>query len=142
MEVIIHTLEEISQFVSQLLSYAGERKIFLFEGEIGAGKTTIIQAICHHFQVREYVTSPTYSIINEYSYKNPQTNAEKLIYHIDLYRLKSEREALDIGIEDYLDSENYCFIEWPQLINALLPSDSVKIKIEILEDSSRKILFL
>jgi len=142
MELIIKSLEELPAAVQALLQYAGNRKTLLFIGEIGAGKTTFIQQFCKHFQVQEYVTSPTYSIINEYSYKDADTNQEKLLYHMDLYRLKNEQEALDIGIEEYLDDDNYCLIEWPELINALLPEDTVKIKIEIIEDSYRKILFL
>lgn len=142
MELIIQSLEDIPAAVEQLMSYAGTRKIFLFEGEIGAGKTTFIQYFCKYFDVKDYVTSPTYSIINEYHYQDPVNQARKKIYHMDLYRLKNLQEAIEIGIEDYLFDENYCLIEWPELINDLLPSDTVKIKIEIIEDSNRKILFL
>jgi len=141
MEFNIKTIEELEALVAELLAFANGRKKMLFIGEIGAGKTTFIQAFCKHFGVREHVTSPTYSLINEYSYLDESQN-ERLIHHIDLYRLKNQQEALDIGIEDYLFDNDYCFIEWPDLVENLLPEGVVTIKIEILADSSRKILFL
>ena len=137
-EYIIANLDELPNLVELLLTYAGERKKFCFKGEIGAGKTTFIQSICKHFNVQQEVVSPTYSIINEYSGQN----REQLLYHMDLYRLKSEAEAIDIGIEDYLYSRYYCFIEWYELIENLLPDDVLRIHIELLPDSSRKFIFL
>lgn len=137
MEVIINQLDELSQIAQQLLTYAKDRNIMIFEGEIGAGKTTLIQQICQQLGVEEAVTSPTFSIVNEYTNKH-----EDIIFHIDLYRLKSEEEAIHIGIEEYLDRADYCFIEWPQIIEDLLPNEVVRINIETLEDSKRKIVFL
>ncbi|MEN0051775.1 MAG: tRNA (adenosine(37)-N6)-threonylcarbamoyltransferase complex ATPase subunit type 1 TsaE [Bacteroidota bacterium] len=137
MEIIINQLAELPRIAQQLFTYAKAKKIITFTGEIGAGKTTLIQQICQQLGVEEAVTSPTFSIVNEY------TNAqEDLIFHIDLYRLKSEEEAINIGIEEYLDQADYCFIEWPQIIEDLLPDEVVRISIETLEDSKRKIVFL
>lgn len=140
MELIIKDLDELELAVAKLLDFANGRKKILFTGEIGAGKTTFIKYFCQHFQVQEHVTSPTFSLINEYEYEE---NAQiKLIHHLDLYRLKSAQEALDIGIEDYLFDEDYCLIEWPEIIESLLPDDVVRINIELQPDSSRKMLIL
>ncbi|MEL6719567.1 MAG: tRNA (adenosine(37)-N6)-threonylcarbamoyltransferase complex ATPase subunit type 1 TsaE [Bacteroidota bacterium] len=137
MEIIINEVEALGKVAQQLLDYAESRNVMVFTGEIGAGKTTFIQHICQQLGVEETVTSPTFSIANEYSnLKN------ELICHIDLYRLKSEEEAIHIGIEEYLDRANYCFIEWPQIIENLLPDDVVRISIETLADFKRKIVFL
>ncbi len=141
MEFIIHKSEDLKTIAKALLSYACNRKKMAFTGEIGAGKTTFIQAICRHLKVSEYVTSPSFSLINQYSYLDSEGKT-RLIYHADMYRLKVAQEAIDIGMEDYLWDDNYCFIEWPGLIEGLLPEDVVRIKLEILEDSSRKIIFL
>lgn len=137
MELIVASLEELNQAAVQLLEFAGARKKMAFYAEIGAGKTTFIQALCKQLGVVERVTSPTFSLVNEYS---PGKN--KLIYHIDLYRLNSFQEALDIGIEDYLYGPEYTFLEWPDIIETLLPEQVIRIKIKILDNSTRKILFL
>lgn len=137
MEIIVHQLHELDKAAQKLLEFAGERRKFAFYGEIGAGKTTFIQAICRQLGVQEAVVSPTFALVNEY----PASSGE-LIYHLDLYRLKNAQEALDIGIEDMLYDENYCLIEWPELIEALLPEDVVRIKLEIVDHSTRKILLL
>ncbi|KAA3633038.1 MAG: tRNA (adenosine(37)-N6)-threonylcarbamoyltransferase complex ATPase subunit type 1 TsaE [Bacteroidetes bacterium] len=141
MELVINEERELNQAVTELLSFAGGRKVMLFSGEIGAGKTTFIQAICRHFGVQEQVTSPTFALINEYTYMPPE-GQEAYIYHMDLYRLKNIDEALNIGLEDYLYTGDYCFIEWPALIEDLLPEDVVRINITIEADSSRKLVFL
>ena len=99
--------------------------MFLFEGEMGSGKTTIIKAICNYLGINEGLSSPTYSIVNEYL-----TNMGKHVYHFDLYRLKDLQECLDIGMEDYLDSGNYCFIEWPQIAEKIYPENVVRVKIQ------------
>ena len=137
MEISVYSLSDLDQAAAQLLAFAGERRKFAFYGEIGAGKTTFIQAICRRLGVREAVVSPTFALVNEY-----RTDDDELIYHLDLYRLKNVQEALDIGIEDRLYDENYCFIEWPELVEDLLPEDTVRIKLSIVENSTRKILFL
>ena len=140
METIVQDISQLEDLVSRLLDFAGSRKKMLFFGEIGAGKTTFIQAFCRHFGVKDYVTSPTFSLVNEYTYE--ENNQEKIIHHLDLYRLKNVEEAIDIGIEEYLEDPWFCLIEWPELIEDLWPEEYVKINIEILEDSRRKILFL
>lgn len=141
MEIVIQQPEAFNQAATQLLQYAGQRRKMAFYGEIGAGKTTFIQAICRQLGVHEVVVSPTFALVNEYTYQNA-TGTKELIYHLDLYRLKKVQEALDIGIEDMLYDESYCFIEWPELVEELLPDDVVRIKLSIIENSSRKILFL
>ena len=140
--MIVHSIDELDKVVEDLINYAGECRTLLFYGEIGAGKTTFIQRFCSYFEVNEKVTSPTFSLINEYTFKNKTDQSEHLIYHLDLYRLKNINEAIDIGIEDYLYDNFYCLIEWPEIIEPLLPEHVVKIKIQILDNSSRKIIFL
>lgn len=140
--VTIKSTAELPKVVEALLAHAAGRKKIALSGEIGAGKTTLIQAFCRHLGVEEPVASPTFSLINEYDYFNEDNQQLELIYHMDLYRLEDIEEALNIGIEEYLDNEDYCLIEWPELIEPLLPEDCVRIKLEITGDSSRKILFL
>lgn len=140
MEIILQNVNELDALVPRLLDFAGGRKKMLFFGEIGAGKTTFIQAFCRHFGVTDYVTSPTFSLVNQYTYI--ENGKEKYMHHLDLYRLKTVEEAIDIGIEEYLEDPWFCLIEWPEIIEGLWPEEVVKINIEILEDSSRKILFL
>jgi tRNA threonylcarbamoyladenosine biosynthesis protein TsaE len=118
----------------------GRRKIMLY-GDMGAGKTTFTKAFCKHLGVENTTSSPTFSLINEYSYKNTE-GGYSTIYHMDLYRLRKIEEALDIGIEDYLDDGNYCLIEWAEIIETLLPNDVVKVQFEIDENSRRKIVIL
>lgn len=110
-------------------------KIVLFEGEMGAGKTTFIRVFCHELGVTESVQSPTFSIINEY-----RTSQNDVIYHFDCYRLKSPIEALDFGIEEYLDSGNYCFIEWSSKIEGLLPDAVAVVHITEKTDGEREII--
>ena len=140
MEWSTYGIDGLETIAAELLRFAGDRRKWLFFGEIGAGKTTLTQAICRHFGVKDQVTSPTFSLVNEYTYT--QNDSTKIIHHLDLYRLKSVEEAIDIGIEEYLDDPWLCLIEWPEIIEPLWPEEIVKIKIEILEDSKRKILFL
>ncbi len=136
MELRIERPEQLEEAAERLLEAAGERRVFAFTGEIGAGKTTFIQALCRRLGVRGEVTSPTFALVNEYQ------GAQGRICHLDLYRLEDVEEALDIGIEELLDSGDYCLIEWPELIEDLLPEDAVRINLEIVENSTRKILFL
>lgn len=140
-EIVIRDLSELDQAVQSLLNYLGERRKIAFAGEIGAGKTTFIQAFCRHLGVEAPATSPTFSLVNEYSFKDASGH-RRYIYHMDLYRLKRVEEALDLGIEEYLDSEDYCLIEWPELLKELLPEDTVWINIHIMSDSTRKVLVL
>ncbi|MEO1259099.1 MAG: tRNA (adenosine(37)-N6)-threonylcarbamoyltransferase complex ATPase subunit type 1 TsaE [Bacteroidota bacterium] len=140
-EIVINGVEELQKAVKEILHSQKGKVVFTLTGDLGAGKTTLTQAICRQLGVREHVTSPTYSLVNEYSYLD-ENGQEKIFRHLDLYRLKDIEEALNIGIEDYLNDGNYCFIEWPEVIEPLLPEDAVKINISILRNSSRKILIL
>ena len=141
MEIQIDGLRELEEAVQILLDALGDRRLITFSGEIGAGKTTFIQAFCRRLGVREPVTSPTFSIINEYTYPDAAGRIRHL-YHLDLYRLQRVEEALDLGIEEYLDGPDYCLIEWPEVIEPLLPEDAVRINLEIVRDSTRKMLLL
>jgi len=140
-EIPISDEGKIPEVAQQLLQALGVRKKLALYGQIGAGKTTLIKEICRQVGVKEQVCSPTYGIINQYSYTEP-TGKSRLIHHIDLYRLNTLEEALDIGIEDSLYDDDFCFIEWPDLIESILPEEFIQIKIEILENSGRKIIFL
>ncbi|MEM1328219.1 MAG: tRNA (adenosine(37)-N6)-threonylcarbamoyltransferase complex ATPase subunit type 1 TsaE [Bacteroidota bacterium] len=131
------SLTELPQAAQSLLDYADDRRIWMFIGEIGAGKTTLIQSLCKILGIEEAVTSPTFSLVNEYLDDNGQS-----VYHLDLYRLKSEAEAINMGIEDYLYSDAYSFIEWPQIIDNLLPEDVIRINLSVVDDSTRKMVFL
>lgn len=140
-EIIVESVEGLRLAAAQLLEEAGARRKFVLTGDLGAGKTALIQALCSHLGVSQLVTSPSFSIVNEYSYSDKQ-GREQVVYHLDLYRLKTVQEALDIGVEELVEDENYCFIEWPELIGELLPEDVFRINITILPSAARKILFL
>ena len=112
----------------------GDKTVFAFNGEMGAGKTTFIRAICDVFGVKESVNSPTFSIVNEY-----ETADGKIIYHFDCYRINKIQEALELGSEEYLNSGNLCFIEWAENITPILPDSIVHINIEETEGGKRKI---
>lgn len=139
---ISYSETEVQQVVTHLLEVAGERKKWILYGEIGAGKTTLIKALCLKLGVSDHVTSPTYSIVNEYAYNLPESDQKGYIQHMDLYRLKNEEEALEIGIEEYLFGPDYCFIEWPEIIEHLLPENCFEIQLSIVGDSKRKIIFV
>ncbi len=139
---LVHEKTELLSVARALLQQAGSRRKFVLYGDLGAGKTTLVKAICEVLGVRESVASPTFALVNEYSYFDAETQTVQLIHHIDLYRLKDLEEALGIGIEEYLDGLSYCFIEWPQVIEPLLDAQTVQIKLEILPDDTRKILLL
>jgi len=127
------SLSEIGNVAAQIIEFAEDVKVWAFDGEMGAGKTTLIRAICEKLGVTDNVSSPTFSLVNEY-----ETASGEILYHFDFYRIKNEREAMDIGLEEYLYSGNRCFLEWPSKISTLLPSELLNIKISI-EDSSRVI---
>lgn len=137
MEWIITGIDELEDSARKLLKAAGDRRILAFSGEIGAGKTSLIQRICQQLGVEEKVTSPTFALANVYA----TTNGDE-VYHLDVYRLKDAQEALDMGIEEYLYGDRYCFIEWPGVIEHLLPADTLYIRIELIENSHRKIVLL
>lgn len=127
------SLSHLPSVAADIINFAGSNRIFLFYGDMGAGKTTLIKTLCEGLGVTEAVTSPTFSIVNEY------IGAEKKIYHFDFYRLKNQTEALDMGYEEYFYSDAYCFIEWPEKIPALLPDHYISVEITTLADNSRKI---
>ena len=110
----------------------GERKVFAFYGQMGAGKTTFIKAVCEAMGVQDVINSPTFAIVNEYLDGKGQP-----VYHFDFYRLKCASEAYDIGFEDYVYSGHVCFMEWPEVIEPLLPDDVVRVTIEEQADGSR-----
>jgi tRNA threonylcarbamoyladenosine biosynthesis protein TsaE len=127
-------LQDINE-VAQKIIDAKPQKVILFNGEMGAGKTTLIKTLCHTLGVTEATSSPTFSLVNEYHTLNNQ-----LVYHFDVYRLKSQAEALDMGIDEYLYSGNWCFIEWAEKIPDLLPENYSVITISVLEDGKRQLL--
>ena len=135
MNIKIHSLEQIREAAQQFIQYIGDHRVFAFYGEMGAGKTTFIKAICEELGVEDVITSPTFAIVNEY------TSSDGPIYHFDFYRIKKLEEVYDMGFEDYFYSGALCFIEWPELIEEVLPEDAVKVQIKEEEDGSRAILF-
>ena len=130
----IATLEDLPRAASEFVESMGDATVFAFHGDMGAGKTTFINALSHALGVEDDVTnSPSFSLINEY---RSDTTAE-LIYHFDLYRLENLEEAVDIGVEDYFDSGAICLIEWPDIVNDILPDDTVDVHIKVNPDNSR-----
>lgn len=132
---IFFELNEIDGAAKEFLKIVKDNKVFAFSGELGAGKTTFISAVCKELKVAETVTSPTYSIIQEY-----KTIGDKIIYHIDLYRIKSGQEAMEAGIEDCLNSNEICLVEWPEKAMEIFPADTVFINLEIVSESKRKLV--
>ena len=128
----IFNLSEIDHIAEQVL-HQNVAKVILFHGEMGAGKTTFIKALAKELGVEKATSSPTFSLVNEYQAK------DGLVYHFDVYRLKNESEAFDFGIEDYLYSGNWCFIEWAEKIPNLIPEKHSIITLEVLENGSRKL---
>jgi tRNA threonylcarbamoyladenosine biosynthesis protein TsaE len=133
-EIIVKNLDEIAKGAREFLPYLRRSKVVAFYGEMGAGKTTFIKALCAELGVVDTVNSPTFAIINEYFTLN-----REIIYHVDLYRLKSLEELMDIGYEDYLKTDNYLFIEWPEKAREVLPSDCILVHINRNEDESRRL---
>jgi tRNA threonylcarbamoyladenosine biosynthesis protein TsaE len=127
------SLSQLPGAASEIIKFAANARIFLFYGEMGAGKTTLIKSLCECLGTTESVTSPTFSIVNEYIGKDNK------IYHFDFYRLKNETEALDMGYEEYFYSGAYCFIEWPEKIPGLLPEHYISVKISVTGNNSREI---
>ena len=125
-------LENMQETAKQLLELAGSHRVWLVQGDMGAGKTTLIKAICDQLEVVDNVTSPTFSIINEYD------SGTEPIYHFDFYRVKTLKEALDAGVEDYFFSGDFCFIEWPEIIKPILPEHYLNLSIEAGEGEFRK----
>ena len=129
----IFSLEEIELVAEKVLA-ENPHKVIVFQGQMGAGKTTFIKALAKALAVKDMTSSPTFALVNEYNAKDNQK-----VYHFDVYRLKSEEEAMDLGIDEYLYSGQWCFIEWAEKIPNLLPDDYSKIVVEMLPDGKRKL---
>lgn len=130
---IFFSLDQIQETAEQIIAQ-NPKKIILFNGQMGVGKTTLIKQLCKVLGVEDATSSPTFSLVNEYQTSNNQT-----VYHFDFYRLNKETEALDMGVDDYLYSGNWCFIEWSEKIAGLLPEEISTITIELMADGKRKL---
>ena len=145
MEIVIKNLESIHETAREFINHIGQHTVFAFYGKMGAGKTTLIKAICEELGVKDVITSPTFAIVNEYEVKNSEADSplptlhSPLIYHFDFYRIKKLEEVYDMGYEDYFYSGALCFIEWPELIEELLPDDAVRVNIDELPDGTRRL---
>ena len=136
MEIKINDLEHIREAARQFIDAMGDQQVYAFYGHMGAGKTTFIKAVCEELGVDDVVTSPTFAIVNEYTASDGTP-----IYHFDFYRIKKLEEVYDMGYEDYFYSGALCFIEWPELIEEILPDDAVRVSISEQEDGSRLVSF-
>ena len=134
MNISIPSPEALPEAARQFIDAMGPSRVFAFYGAMGAGKTTFIKALCEALGVTDQVTSPTFAIVNEYQGQEP-------IYHFDFYRIKRLEEAYDLGFEEYCYSGRLCLIEWPELIEELLPDDTVRVTIDVLPDGSRTVSF-
>jgi tRNA threonylcarbamoyladenosine biosynthesis protein TsaE len=128
------TLDKIKETARQLLSLSKDKKVFALHGEMGAGKTTFVHALCEVMGVKDIVSSPTFAIINQYI-----TPSNETIYHLDFYRLKDEQEAIDAGVEDCLYSGSYCFAEWPEKAPSVFPDDTIHITLKVTGNNARKL---
>ena len=137
MEIKIKSLDCIKEAAQQFIDNMGKGNVFAFYGKMGAGKTTFIKSIRECLEVEDVITSPTFAIVNEY-YSNKLQDS---IYHFDFYRIKKLEEVYDMGYEDYFYSHRLCFLEWPELVEELLPKDAVKVTIAEQEDGSRLVTF-
>ena len=133
-QYIAQSEEDLVAIAEELLFNFGSQKVILFYGEMGVGKTTLIKVLCQTLGVEEPTNSPTFSIVNEYL-----SNKNKSVYHFDFYRIEKEEEVFDMGYEDYFYNDSFCFIEWPEKIPNILPSDAVKVKI-MLDDENNRII--
>jgi len=136
MEIKILSLDEIRKAAKEFVAEMGDKKVFAFYGKMGAGKTTFIKAVCEELGVEDVINSPTFAIVNEY-----MDGKGGPIYHFDFYRIKNLQEVMDLGYEDYVYSGYVCLMEWPELIENLLPDDAVKVTIEEEKDGGRLVRF-
>ena len=145
MEIRIENLDNIRAAAREFIENMGDARVFAFYGKMGAGKTTFVKAICEELGVEDVITSPTFAIINEYSIDNHDVQRSTFnvqrIYHFDFYRIKKLEEVYDMGYEDYFYSGALCFIEWPELIEEILPDDAVRVSIIEQQDGSRLVKF-
>ncbi len=138
MELIIQSLDTIRESAHEFIQHIGKARVFAFYGKMGAGKTTFVKAICEELGSTDVITSPTFAIVNEYTIPpTPNTQHPTPIYHFDFYRIKKLEEVYDLGYEEYFYSGALCLIEWPELIEEILPEDVVKVTIEERQDGSR-----
>ena len=131
----IQDIDHIREAAREFIAHIGDHRVFAFYGKMGAGKTTFVKAICEELGVEDIITSPTFAIVNEYSLP------ANTIYHFDFYRIKRLEEVYDMGFEDYFYSGALCFIEWPELIEDILPDDAVRVDISEQEDGSRLVTY-
>lgn len=129
-----HTADELKNVAPKIIEAFGDRRIIAFDAPMGAGKTTLIKALCEEMGSNSIVNSPTFAIVNDYEL--PDGNS---VYHFDLYRLKNIGEAIDMGCEDYFYSGCFCFVEWPDVADAILPADTVRLTISVADDGTRTI---
>jgi tRNA threonylcarbamoyladenosine biosynthesis protein TsaE len=135
-ELVIESPEKISQPTKDFLKLMGNRKVVAFYGEMGAGKTTFIKALCKELNVLDGVSSPTFALVYEY-----HTADDSVIYHFDFYRIVKVTELFDLGYEDYFYSGNICFVEWPEKAAHLIPSDAIEVRITVDSDGKRHLIF-
>ncbi|TCD11732.1 tRNA (adenosine(37)-N6)-threonylcarbamoyltransferase complex ATPase subunit type 1 TsaE [Pedobacter frigidisoli] len=135
MEIEVNSLSDLSLVAQQLLDFAGDQKVFIFDGDMGAGKTTFIKVFSKILGVEDVVSSPTYSIVNEYE------SSKGAVYHFDFYRIKDIQEAYDLGYEEYFYGGGICLIEWPERVAELLPDHYVKVGIAVVDENSRTFTF-
>jgi len=132
MKIIIKDKGHLNQAARKFLNFTGGKRVFAFYGAMGSGKTTIIKSICEALYAQDTVTSPTFTLVNEY-----KTSTGESLYHIDFYRIRKTEEVFDFGIEEYLSSGSYCFMEWPELVESILPAETVKVRITVTDDEQR-----
>ena len=135
MEIKINSLDSIHEAAKQFIAAMGDNTVFAFYGKMGAGKTTFIKAVCEELGVTDVINSPTFAIVNEYR----SEDTAELIYHFDFYRINKLEEVYDMGYEDYFYSGALCFIEWPELVEELLPGNTIKVSIEEQKDGTRTV---
>ena len=140
MEITVNGLPDLPAAVARVREQYPEVRVFLLHGDLGAGKTTFVQAFCRSIGVQDDVSSPTFALVNEY--ERTTAGGPEPVYHLDLYRLKDLEEALDMGLEEYLESGYYCFVEWPDVADGLYPENRITLQLETLSENTRKILFL
>ncbi|MBP3844718.1 MAG: tRNA (adenosine(37)-N6)-threonylcarbamoyltransferase complex ATPase subunit type 1 TsaE [Prevotella sp.] len=140
MEIEIKNLETIRESARAFIQHIGDARVFAFYGKMGAGKTTFVKAICEELGSEDVITSPTFSIVNEYTTHDASLTMPQ-VYHFDFYRIKKLEEVYDMGYEEYFYSGALCLIEWPELIEDILPDDAVKVTIEEQPDGTRKVSF-
>ena len=133
MKIIAENIDQLEETADRIIAYADDQNVWLFKGELGSGKTTLIKYICKAFGVMDLVNSPTFSLVNEY-----RNNENDIFYHLDFYRINNETEAFDIGADEYIYSNHYCFIEWPSKIPSLIPDKFMEINI-LVDDEGKRI---